>query len=172
MSSKLPFYADSLKSTSVTLYKSDIEELTSRGLSVSETIRELLHHIISYDATDIFFSVRRGQAYEHIATLDKRILKLSKQQSIIQADINELTNRRNEILKRQDIIESQCNEAKTWKRICELGSTIDTFIYLNEFDITKIMEMDIPEIAEMEAVNPGWSLLTHIEMKKKLTKRF
>jgi len=163
---------DRIVNTSVSLYKSDIDEITKRGLTVSGTLRELIHHIVEYDASDIFFSIRRGQICEHLTVIDKRIDDLCFQRGQIETKLHELRKRRDHILDRKKILESQINEAEIWEKICKIGSAIDEIVYQCDFDIDLIKEQNAPEIAEMEVINPGWNIEDHVKMRRELYKKW
>lgn len=157
-----------MRSTSVNLYESDIKELEKRGLSISETIRELIHHICEYNAHDIFFSVRKGQAAEQLDSIEKRISKLKERRVLIDEDIERMEQQRDIILENMKILDSQVTQQQMWERICQIGNSIDIMIYQCDFDYDAVIEKDIPEIAEMQSINPGWSLKDHIEMRKRI----
>jgi len=160
--------SSNLVKTSITLYETDVKELNDRGLSVSGTLRELIHHICSHNAHDIFYSIRRGQASENLLLVNSRILELKKQRASIDEELSEMERRRTQVIEREEKIEKEIAEAELVARVCSIGSVIDTMIFQYDFDIQKIKEADIPEIEEMERINPGWTLEYHVDLKKKL----
>ena len=155
-----------MKSTSVNLYEDDLIILQKRGISVSDTIRELIHHICQNDTPDVLKAVRIGQTYEQINILNDRIETLIEKRDSINDQIGYYQSLVQEIAGHQTtILEHQSRQDKI-NRICEIGKAIDILMYKCNFDAEAMRKENIPELKEMEELNPGWSLEDHIKMRR------
>lgn len=154
------------KSTSVNLYEDDLIILQKKGISISDTLRELLHHLCQNDITDILKSVRIGQTYEQINMLNDKIDQLIKKRDEIDSDIEYYKLQVKEILEHQSIILEHQSRQEQIDRICEVGKAIDALMYNCKFDVDEMIRANIPELEEMKRINPGWSLAEHIRMRK------
>lgn len=159
---------DIIVKTSVNLYKSDVDNLTKRGFSISDTVRDLLHHISSYGDEEIFFSVRRSGGLSILEITENKIKEIEEKISELKTTKSEFVQRRNLILKNLDVVQSQEKEYLDWQSVTELGYAIDTVMFHSNFDPDIIRGSVGPEIEKMENLNPGWNLEQYIEMKKKL----
>lgn len=160
-----------IKVTTVNLYETDIQEMELRGLSISETVREIIHHFCENDEADMLYAISKGHVIRNSNLIDRRIDSLKKQRDLITASIENLEQQKQEYLTSVIRIDQKLEEARTWERICELGTIITNLVYSCNFDIDKVLELDAPEIKEMQTINPGWSITEHIRIKKEISGR-
>ena len=166
---------DKLKSTTVNLFESDIKILERRGISISDAVRGILHHIITTDSSDILYCVRHGQSGEQLKSIDQRIQRLLKDRDKIDREREWIDNKINELEDLKDVLQHNIKAAaieheynENIRKVINLGLDLDKIIYQCNFDEEKIREMGGDSVEEMERLNPGWSLSTHIGLRKKL----
>ena len=155
-----------MKSTSVNLYEDDLITLQKRGISISDTLRELVHHICQNDIPDVLKAVRIGQTYEQINILNERIETLIEKRDAINDQIEYYRSLVLEITGHQSTILEHQSRQEIINRICEIGKAIDILMYKCNYDTEAMRKENIPELKEMEEINPGWSLEDHIKMRK------
>jgi predicted RNase H-like nuclease (RuvC/YqgF family) len=165
--------SDRLKSTSVNLFESDIEILEKRGIPISEAIRDILHHLVIHDSSDILYCVRRGQYGEHLKEVDERIKRLLKDKERLDGEREWIDNKIDELegLKEMLRFNIESSEAdhrhnQTIEQVMNIGLELDKIIYKCNFDEDQVRSIYEKEIQEMESINPGWSLSDHIKIRK------
>ncbi|MCK9459898.1 MAG: hypothetical protein M0R80_09700 [Proteobacteria bacterium] len=157
-----------MRAVHVKLEESDFNKLDQLGMCKSDAIRRIIHHILEHDSSYVDTSVVSGDLRDNISMLEKSIARLRQQRSIIDHEILNLDTRLASLQQYRVMVESRHNELKMWERLCEIGNVIDNAIVIYGFDPEKILEENEAEIKEMETINPGWTLTSHLEMRKKM----
>lgn len=159
-----------MKHTSVNLYEEDVEILRNNGIPVSDALRELTHYLCQNGLIGVLKSVGQNDLIEQFNVKIAQLERLKDQKRDLDSKIRECEEQLEFIMKCQAEIKSEEGYQDRINRICEIGRIIDNIIFSYEYDIERIRSDNIPEIEEMEGINPGWSLEEHIEMKKKLSR--
>lgn len=155
-----------IKHTTVNLYEDDVEFLRQKGIPISDALRELVHYLCVNDMTDILKSVRYGQLFTQLNNLQEKLENAKAAREHLDKQITEYESGISFVLACQKDYKLIEDNQEKFERICEIGKVIDLLMYRCNFNIKKMREADIPELREMEEINPGWDLEEHVRMRK------
>lgn len=160
--------SDRLKKTSIRLYEDDVKEFERRGLSLSDVVRTIVHHIAHQDDTDIIHCIKESQHSSELSKILYEIETLEKKKSDIDRRISDLNELREQIKDRIRVEDIEMEYRLKIDEVFYLGTDIDQLIIKYEFDEDVIRKRAFKEINRMIGINPGWSLSEHIKIRKRV----
>lgn len=155
-----------VKHTTVNLYADDVITLQQKGIPISDALREMVHYLCVNDMTDILKSVKYGQLFNQLNYTQAKLESLIEKKEDIERQISECKELISFILECQSKVVTYEDNQETIARICEIGPAIDALMYKCNYDPEAMRRANIPELKEMEELNPGWSLEDHIKMRR------
>lgn len=155
-----------MKHTTVNLYEDDVVILQQKGIPISDALRELVHYLCENDITDILKSVKYGQLFNQLTSTQAKLESLIERKDDIERQIQDCKNHISFILECQSKVQSFEDNQERIDRICAIGRVIDNLMYNCNYNPDAMRRANIPELEEMEMINPGWSLEEHIKMRK------
>lgn len=157
-----------LKHTTVNLYEEDVEVLQQNGIAVSDGLRELVHYLCEHDMTDVLKSVRYGQLFAQLNELQSKMERARAERDHLNSVIDEYSSNIAYIMECQAKFKLYEDNQDKIDRICLIGKSIDNLMYVCNFDVEAMRRANIPELKEMEEINPGWNLDEHVRMRKSI----
>lgn len=160
------YNADLYRFVGVHIYKEDALKLKERKLTLSKTIRNIVHESLIYDELKEKISLSLIEINQKIQSLESDIARAKLQRENITGNIESLEEKINNYNEMKNEIHRRAEQHELWIRLCKISSIIDDIIITHDFDESTIKIGEYPEIKEMERLNPGWNLTDHIKLKK------